>query len=523
MGASEKLYISQSEHYGSARHQQSTAGKYKNLPVNACCLSLQPAAELVSTRSGHLFDRDNLMEWQRINGQLDPVDGKSLDEKSLIPVKFHRNSAGELQCPVTLKSFNSDTSRIVLIASSGNVFSWEAVDRLNVQNQNWKELLTGEPFTRNDIIILQDPKLKPELRDVSKFHYVNTKKIKSATTDKFVNSHPVDDEVATKIRIGSNTMASRILKEYAQSSSDSKSTLDSVKYKPIAVRDKSSNPYNAAHYSQGRVAASLTSTSMSIVTQNEAALIDEHEFMFKQIKKSAFVQLKTNYGDVNLELYASLAPRTCYNFVALARKGYYNDSQFHRNIKNFMIQGGDPTATGKGGESVWGKDFIDEFKSNLSHNARGILSMANRGPNTNGSQFFITYKPCKHLDRKHTVFGKVLGEGLKTLDVMESVPVDSLDRPVRDIKILQVMIMTDPFEEFESNLAKQEEKKRKRTDDPGPAVHVEETTNAASSIAVGKYLASVKSTTPMPPQSQSSHQQVKKPKPTGKLSDFSAW
>lgn len=116
-----------------------------------------------------------------------------------------------------------------------------------------------------------------------------------------------------------------------------------------------------------------------------------------------------------------------------------------------MIQGGDPTGTGRGGESYWKTPFPDEVKYNLSHDDRGILSMANKGKDTNGSQFFITYRPCTHLDKKHTIFGRVVG-GLDVLNKMEAVPTDESDRPERDIMIKEVSVFVDPYEEFQSRL-----------------------------------------------------------------------
>lgn len=121
-------------------------------------------------------------------------------------------------------------------------------------------------------------------------------------------------------------------------------------------------------------------------------------------KKKYFVTISTNRGDIELELYPNYAPKTVNNFVFLAREGFYDGVSFHRVISNFVIQGGDPTGTGAGGP---GYDFEDEVKNNPLKHETGVISMANAGPNTNGSQFFITHSPQPHLNGRHTVFGKV--------------------------------------------------------------------------------------------------------------------
>ncbi|KAJ2190765.1 Peptidyl-prolyl cis-trans isomerase-like 1, partial [Coemansia sp. RSA 530] len=118
------------------------------------------------------------------------------------------------------------------------------------------------------------------------------------------------------------------------------------------------------------------------------------------------IVLETSMGEITIELYWTEAPRTCKNFFELATRGYYKNVKLHRIIHEFMIQGGDPTGTGRGGESIYGHKFEDEISS-LRHTGAGVLSMANSGPNTNGSQFFITLAPTPHLDKKHTVFGRV--------------------------------------------------------------------------------------------------------------------
>ena len=130
--------------------------------------------------------------------------------------------------------------------------------------------------------------------------------------------------------------------------------------------------------------------------------------------KSYTARFKTQRGDIEVELFADRAPLTVENFVNLARAGFYDGTTFHRVIPGFMAQGGDPTGTGRGGP---GYGFRDEFTSDLRHDAAGVLSMANAGPNTNGSQFFLTLAPTPHLDGRHTVFGRVT-DGM---DVLRSI------------------------------------------------------------------------------------------------------
>jgi len=127
-------------------------------------------------------------------------------------------------------------------------------------------------------------------------------------------------------------------------------------------------------------------------------------------KKTYRAKIETDKGDIELELYAQYAPQTVNNFVFLAREGFYDGVTFHRVISDFMVQGGDPTGSGRGGP---GYQFEDEFKGNPLKHEKGVISMANAGPGTNGSQFFITHSPQPHLDGRHTVFGKVVkGQGV---------------------------------------------------------------------------------------------------------------
>lgn len=154
------------------------------------------------------------------------------------------------------------------------------------------------------------------------------------------------------------------------------------------------------------------------------------------------VRLETSMGVLTVELYTDHAPRTCHNFATLASRNYYDGTVFHRIIPDFMIQGGDPTGTGRGGASMYGEKFEDEIRKDLKHTGAGILSMANSGPNTNGSQFFITLAPTPWLDGKHTIFGRV-SSGMKVVQRMGMVKTDSEDRPVEDLKITSASVVDD--------------------------------------------------------------------------------
>jgi cyclophilin family peptidyl-prolyl cis-trans isomerase len=151
-------------------------------------------------------------------------------------------------------------------------------------------------------------------------------------------------------------------------------------------------------------------------------------------RKKYKANMETDKGTMVIELFADKVPNTVNNFVFLAREGFYDGIMFHRVISNFMAQGGDPTGRGSGGP---GYKFEDEFHPGLKHDKQGILSMANAGPNTNGSQFFITHIPTPHLDKKHTVFGQVV-EGL---DVLMAIPARDPNNPSAPaVKINRVII-----------------------------------------------------------------------------------
>lgn len=149
--------------------------------------------------------------------------------------------------------------------------------------------------------------------------------------------------------------------------------------------------------------------------------------------------IHTSMGDIHVKVFPDECPKTIENFATHARNGYYDNLVFHRVIKGFMIQTGDPLGDGTGGESIWGGEFEDEFCTKLRHDRPGTLSMANAGPHTNGSQFFITTVPTPWLDKKHTVFGRVT-KGMDVVRAIESVKVDKHDMPLDPVKMVNVIV-----------------------------------------------------------------------------------
>nr|XP_006813547.1 PREDICTED: peptidyl-prolyl cis-trans isomerase CWC27 homolog [Saccoglossus kowalevskii] len=172
------------------------------------------------------------------------------------------------------------------------------------------------------------------------------------------------------------------------------------------------------------------------------------------------VLMKTTVGDIDLELWSKEAPKACRNFIQLCMEGYYNGTLFHRVIKGYIVQGGDPTGTGEGGESIYGKPFKDEFHQRLKFNRRGLVAMANAGPHDNGSQFFFTLGRADNLQNKHTIFGKVTGTTLYNMLKLAEVETDKDDRPEEPHKIKSVQILSNPFDDIiPRNLPKKDDKK----------------------------------------------------------------
>ncbi|KAF2763740.1 cyclophilin-like protein [Teratosphaeria nubilosa] len=463
----DKLYITHSEwnsedSFGAsaganARQKTNAGANFKRLPFNFCAVSLQPFSHPVCTADGTIFDLTNILPWIKKHGT-NPVDGKPLKSSELIKLDFAKNEDDQYVDPVTYKIL-TDNTHIVALKNTGHVFSWDTVVRLNIKAKNWRDLVSDEEFKRSDIITLQDPQ-NIESRDLSKFKYLQEGVSTLTPEQEAERSAGVKGEnlgsAAKILKAKEAVEMRRAEREKATNgggSTEAQALATARKaHAEVAKSSKASKPapYNAAQYTSGAAAASFTSTGLTPKTSSERAIMSGEEYMLKpkRVKSKGYARISTTHGDLSIELYPEYAPKAVWNFIQLSKRGYYNGVSFHRNIKNFMIQGGDHTGTGRGGQSCWGKTFADEVDGPLTHDSRGVISMANKGKDTNTSQFFVLYRAAAHLNRKHTIFGRVI-EGLDTtLKRLEAIEADDKSRPLTECKIDEIAIYVDPFEDF---------------------------------------------------------------------------
>ncbi|KAF3048485.1 Peptidyl-prolyl cis-trans isomerase cyp8 [Didymella keratinophila] len=519
----DKLYITHSEwssadSFGNARgansaNRASAAGlssSFKRLPFNYCAVSLQPFTDPVCTTSGTIFDLTHILTWLAKHPNTNPTDGTPLKRDDLITLNFAKNEDGEYVDPVTFKVF-TDNTHIVALKKSGNVFAWDTVERLNIKAKNWRDLVSDDEFTRKDIITLQDPQ-NIESRNFGAYKHVQEGDTVMPGSESGVNKDALGN--AAKILKAKEAVAKARAERQAKAQGAQPSRAVATAPKngtatPASTSAPKKPAYNAAVYTSGKAAASFTSTGVDVHTSGERALLSDEDYMLKpkRIKHKGYARMSTSLGDLNLELLPEHAPKAVWNFVQLAKKGYYNNTVFHRNIRGFMIQGGDPSGTGRGGQSTWGKPFEDELEGPHLHSARGVLSMANKGKNTNTSQFFITYRAAPHLDRKHTVFARVVGGLDTTLSSMERAPVGEKDKPLEDIEIRDVVVFVDPFEEWQKERKDKENKEAEdaeikrqggtaddKTTWTGKRIRADGKVEGGSEegLGVGKYLAAAK-------------------------------
>ncbi|RLN92854.1 hypothetical protein BBJ28_00007846 [Nothophytophthora sp. Chile5] len=426
----DRLFITQTEHkylYGGKKQEirrayRRTFGWCRSRPLSLMRRVTNP----VCTREGHLFDLEAVVPYVKQH-QINPVTGKPLALKELIQLHFSKNSQDQYFCPVTYKVF-TDNTKIAAIATTGNVFCYEAIEELNIKPKNWTvrtkhwlgpgDLISGAKFKRKDIIVLQDPQDFSN-REIENFEHLRRAK----ASDDLDAKRAAQRELTEKIKHGADDVSEKD-KIVASLTHRKPSKEEMAEAKKVAGTGK----LQYSQFTAGECSSSFTSSVRAPVTGNAVAIASEQELLerrwqaVRKLKKKGLVRLKTTLGDINLEVACDFVPQTADNFMSLCQSQYYDGVLFHRVIRGFMMQGGDPTGTGRGGESIWKKPFRDEIDSRLA---------------------------CQHLDKKHAVFGRVVG-GMDVLDAIENVEAGAEDRPLEEVRIKRVQVFVNPFQEYEA-------------------------------------------------------------------------
>ena len=402
--------------------------------------------------------------------------GDKLSVDDLIHLKFAKNEQGEYVDPVTYKVFTNN-SHIVALKPTGNVFAFDTVERLNIKAKTWRDLVNDEVFTRKDIITLQDPH-NLEQRNLSGFKFIK----------EGANARTPEQERSRSAGVNSSALgnASRLIKTEAAEHPKvevGKYLAQTQAQPPSKVAaDQQTNTRNGApkatavgptaKHTTGRAAASLTSTGLTPHTSNALASLshDVHLLRPRKLKQNGYATLITTHGSLTLELDPFHSPKAVWNFITLSKRSIYDNVPFHRNIPGFMLQGGDPSGTGKGGQSAFekGAPFEDEWPNapQKGFEGKGILAMANKGKNTNTSQFFITYRSAPHLNRKHTIFGRVVFEGDNEATLKRIEELGTKDgKSKEEVRIESVNVFVDPFEEFKKQELEAQEGQKGREED----------------------------------------------------------
>ena len=396
----------------------------------------------------------------------------------LIHLKFAKNEQGEYVDPVTYKVFTNN-SHLVALKPTGNVFAYDTVERLNIKAKMWTDLINDQPFTRKDIITLQDPQ-NLDQRNLSSFKY-----LKEGTNTR---TSEQEQERGAGVNASALGNAGSLIKSKSKGSEPSR--IEVGKYlaqsqaspPPKPTTDGHNGTQNGntaanssaptAKHTTGRAAASLTSTGLTPHTSSALATLahDAHLLRPRKIKQNGYATLITTHGSLTLELHPFHSPKAVWNFITLSNRSSYDNVPFHRNIPGFMLQGGDPGGTGRGGQSAFenGAPFEDEWANapQKGFEGKGILAMANKGKNTNTSQFFITYRSAPHLNRKHTIFGRVVMEGDNEATLKRIEELGTKDgKSKEDVRIESVNVFVNPFEEFKKQELQSKEGQKGREED----------------------------------------------------------
>jgi peptidyl-prolyl cis-trans isomerase-like protein 2 len=457
----EKQYQSASEHRANSQIRSGKAaaagthGVQRRLPFSCCALTLTPFENPVCNKEGIVFENSAILPFL-MKHRMDPVSGEPTTSRDLITLNMDKDEEGRWQCPIMTKPFADHTKIVAVIqrpeGNEANVYSYDAYHELNIKAKNYEDLISGKPFHKTkDVLILNDPNDDDlnRRRDINSFYHVtHGRELEQNKSNAGLVKHSM---TATRImeqlqKKKDDEVKAATKKRSAKDSVTTASTQDGKRQKVLA-EDVLGVKYN------NNKSSGATSTSMAVSYDVQAREATEEEILqarftvMQKRKKKGYVRLRTTMGDLTLELHCDIVPRTCTNFLGLCQAGKYNDTSFHRLIPGFMIQGG-KAKDGEDDESLWGGAFTDEFDDRLKHTGVGVLSMANSGTNTNRQQFFMTFKSCNHLDRKHSIFGNII-DGTDLLATIEKVPADKKERPIDAIKIIATEILVNPVKEAE--------------------------------------------------------------------------
>jgi peptidyl-prolyl cis-trans isomerase-like protein 2 len=458
----EKQYQSASEHraYSQIRSGKAAAagthGVQRRLPFSCCALTLTPFENPVCNKEGIVFENSAILPFL-MKHKMDPVTGNQpATSRDLITLNMDKDEEGRWQCPILTKPFADHTKIVAVIqrpeGNEANVYSYDAFHELNVKAKNYEDLISGKTFHKTkDVLILNDPNDDDlnRRRDINSFYHVtHGRELEQNKSNAGLVKHSMTaTRIMEQLQKKKDDEAKAATKKRSAIESAINPTAQDGKRAKVLAEDVLGVKYNSGKSS------GATSTSMAVSYDVQAREATEEEILqarfavMRKRKKKGYVRLRTTMGDLTFELHCDIAPRTCTNFIGLCQAGKYDDTRFHRLIPGFMIQGG-KAKDGEDDESLWGGAFTDEFDDRLKHTGVGVLSMANSGTHTNRQQFFITFKSCNHLDRKHSIFGNVI-DGTDLLATMEKVPADKKERPIDPIQIIATEILVNPVKEAE--------------------------------------------------------------------------
>lgn len=390
----------------------------------------------MASPTGYIYERGAVEDYIREHSK-DPVTYKFLRQEDLFPLHLERDSNEELICPVTRKPL-SKHQLVMAVRPTGRVYSGEGLNRLVAGERDaeggkvYHDYYGEAPFNEQDLVILNDPS-QLERRFPQNFAHLKEKREEANVEDK-----KIDRPLKLKPLV-SETL--------------SYSTTRTAEASIAGTRSKAGVLPSELPYSRPTGTSTISMVPAATPGSKDPSQLTMEQRLFREVRNPGKATIRTNYGDMHFALHCRETPRTCYNFLALARRGYYAGVPFHRLLRGFVLQGGDPTGTGLGGDSCWGRPFPSEPGGLTAHHRkRGLLSMANKGDAcSNTSQFFVTLAPTAHLDGIHPIFGEMIG-GEETLVSIERVPIDEKGKPLRPVIIEDVIIVEDPYVELRKQI-----------------------------------------------------------------------